>query len=112
MPKVSVIIPTYNRPHLIQRAVTSAFAAGHNVEVIVVDDASSDDTANVCAALRGIKYVRLDRNQGVAGARNVGLLESTSPFIAFLDDDDRRLPGSLDQQISMLETYPEAGFVA
>jgi hypothetical protein len=82
------------------------------VEVIVVDDASTDRTAEVCAALRDIKYVRLDRNQGVAGARNVGLLASTGDFIAFLDDDDLRLAGSLDHQVSLLAAHPEAGFVA
>ena len=112
MARVSLIIPTFNRPHLLPRAVESAMSAGRDVEVIVVDDASSDSTASVCAALPGIKYVRLDRNQGVAGARNVGLLASTSDFIAFLDDDDIRLPGSLDYQLSLLEAAPEAGFVA
>ena len=76
MVKVSLIIPTFDRPHLLPRAVESALRAGRDVEVIVVDDASADRTANVCATLGGIKYVRLDRNQGVAGARNVGLLES------------------------------------
>ena len=112
MKKVSLIIPTFNRPHLLARAVESAQRAGTNVEVIVVDDASSDATATVCAALRDIKYVRLDHNQGVAGARNVGLLESSGDFIAFLDDDDLRLIGSLDHQVSLLEAQPEAGFVA
>ena len=110
--KVSLIIPTFNRPHLLPRAVESARRAGHDVEVIVVDDASCDETASVCATLHGIKYVRLDRNQGVAGARNVGLLESSSDFIAFLDDDDLRLPGSLDHQVELLMNNPDAGFVA
>jgi len=112
MPRVSVIIPTFDRPSLLPRAVESAMRAGTDVEVIVVDDASIDSTANVCSRLRGIKYIRLDRNQGVAGARNIGLLESTADFIAFLDDDDLRLPGSLDHQLSLFETLPEAGFVA
>jgi glycosyltransferase involved in cell wall biosynthesis len=112
MNKVSLIIPTFNRPHLLPRAVESARRAGNDVEVIVVDDASCDETASVCAALHDIKYVRLDRNQGVAGARNVGLLESSSDYIAFLDDDDLRLPGSLDHQVELLMNNPEAGFVA
>src|SRR3989442_5912063 len=112
MNKVSLIIPTFNRPHLLPRAVESARRAGRDVEVIVVDDASTDRTAEVCAAWRDIKYVRLDRNQGVAGARNVGLLASTGNFIAFLDDDDLRLAGSLDHQVSLLAAHPEAGFVA
>ena len=111
MSKVSVIIPTFNRPHLLPQAVESVHRAGRDIEVIVVDDASTDSTAEVCATLREIKYIRLDRNQGVAGARNVGLLESTGEFIAFLDDDDLRLPDSLDHQVSLLEANHEAGFV-
>src|SRR5216684_5678821 len=96
MPGISVIIPTHSRPKLLPRAIESARAAGTDVEIIVVDDASADDTAAACRELADIKYVRLDRNQGVAGARNVGLLASTGDFIAFLDDDDLRLPGSLE----------------
>lgn len=111
MVTTSVIIPTHDRPHLLVRAVESARAAGTNVEVIVVDDASTDGTAAVCGELRGVKYIRLERNQGVAGARNVGILESTGKYVAFLDDDDRRLPGSLDTQAAVLNANPEAGFV-
>lgn len=111
MPRVSLIIPTFDRPHLLPRAVASAMSAGKDVEVIVVDDASTDATASVCAGLAGIKYVRLERNQGVAGARNIGLLASSAEFIAFLDDDDLRLPGSLDHQLSLFDALPDAGFV-
>ena len=111
MPNVSVIIPTHNRPHLLARAVESARLAGSDVEVIVVDDASTDETAAVCQGLEGIKYIRLDRNQGVAGARNVGILASTAKYIAFLDDDDLRLPSTLDLQLEALEKNPAAGFV-
>src|SRR5690242_20704176 len=107
MTKVSLIIPTFNRPHLLPRAVASALRAGSDVEVIVVDDASQDDTASVCRKLRNIEYVRLERNQGVAGARNAGLLASTSEYVAFLDDDDLRLPGSLDHQLALLEAAPD-----
>ncbi|MDQ2935966.1 MAG: glycosyltransferase [Acidobacteriota bacterium] len=111
MTKVSVIIPTHCRPHLLPYAVKSAQQAGENVEVIVIDDASNDSTPEVCRSLTGIKYIRLDLNQGVAGARNVGILASSGEYISFLDDDDLRLPGSLDLQIKALETFPEAGFV-
>ena len=111
MATISVIIPTHNRPHLLVRAVESARAAGTTVEVIVVDDASIDATADVCRELGEIKYIRLDRNQGVAGARNVGILESTGQYVAFLDDDDLRLPGSLDTEAALLDANPEAGFV-
>lgn len=81
------------------------------MEIIVVDDASSDATARVCQSLADIKYVRVERNQGVAGARNIGIFVSTSDYIAFLDDDDLRLPGSLDLQLAALKANPDAGFV-
>jgi hypothetical protein len=105
---VSVIIPTHNRPYLLPRAVESALTAGTNVEVIVVDDASTDETAAVCQSLHGIKYVRLGNNQGVAGARNAGVLASSAEYVALLDDDDVRLPGSLDRQLARLSEEPNA----
>lgn len=111
MPKVSLIIPTHDRPQLLPRAVESARAAGTDVEIIVIDDASTDETAAVCRNLNNIKYVRVERNQGVAGARNIGIFLSTARYVAFLDDDDLRLPGSLDIQVAALEANPEAGFV-
>ena len=111
MPRISVIIPTHNRPARLPQAVASARAAGRDVEIMVVDDASQDETANTCQTLQGIRYVRVERNQGVAGARNIGIFESTAPYIAFLDDDDLRLPGSLDLQAVILEQNPAAGFV-
>ncbi|MGI8656817.1 MAG: glycosyltransferase family 2 protein [Pyrinomonadaceae bacterium] len=111
MPKVSVIIATRNRPQLLPRAVASAQKAGTNVEIIVVDDASTKETADVCRKLAGIRYVRLERNQNLGGARNVGILASSGDFITFLDDDDVRLPGSLDAQAEALASCPEAGFV-
>src|ERR1044072_6142560 len=58
MPSVSVIIPTHNRPRLLPRAVESAHAGGEDVEVVVVDDASTDETAEVCRELAGVKYIR------------------------------------------------------
>ena len=111
MPQVSIIIATHSRPHLLPRAVRSAFAAGDEVEVIVVDDASSDDTARVCEGLKGIKYVRVDRNQRTAGARNVGILHSTAEYVGFLDDDDWRLPGVLNEQLDILNRNPAIGLV-
>ena len=111
MASISVIIPTHSRPHLLPRAVESVLAAGTDVEVVVVDDASTDETADVCRALKGISYIRLDHNQGVAGARNVGVLSSSAEYIAFLDDDDLRLPGSLDRQLAILRNTPGAALI-
>jgi len=111
MARVSLIIPTFSRPHLLERCVESARRAGAGVEIIVVDDASTDETASVCRRLRDIKYVRLDSNRGVAGARNEGLRACTSEYVGFLDDDDLRLPNSIDGQVDLLDAHPEAGMV-
>src|SRR5215510_4817275 len=111
MANVSVIIPTHSRPDLLPRAVKSAREASTDVEIIVVDDASTDATAEVCRALADIRYVRLERNQAVAGARNIGLVASSSEYVCFLDDDDVRLPLSLDQQTRILDQTPEAMMV-
>ena len=111
MPQVSVIITTHNRARLLPRAVESARRAAADPEIIIVDDASTDETAEVCRRLEGVRYVRADRNQGVAGARNLGLLASTGEFVSFLDDDDVRLRGTLDEQAEILESAPQAGLV-
>lgn len=108
MPKISIIIPTHNRPHLLPRAINSARASGSAVEIVVVDDASSDETAEICRSISDITYVRVDRNQGVAGARNIGLVASRGEYVSFLDDDDQRLPGSVNKQIEALEKNPDA----
>ncbi len=111
MPRVSVIITTHNRPDLLPRAIESARAAGSEIEIIVVDDASSDATAEICKSIQGINYVRVDRNQGVAGARNIGLVAGSGEFVSFLDDDDLRLPGSIERQLRILEQNVEAALI-
>jgi glycosyltransferase involved in cell wall biosynthesis len=114
MPRVSVIIPTRNRCRLLCRAIESAQLAGTDVEIIVVDVASNDETPAVCTALaeRGvIHYVRTSRPLAPGPARNTGLLSATAPYVSFLDDDDIRLPGSLDKQLVRLDSEPEAGMI-
>lgn len=108
MPSVSVVISTYNRVQLLPRAIESAQHAGSDLEVIVVDDCSTDETPKLCARLENIRYVRLESNGGLANGRNVGIAESASEFIAFLDDDDLRLPGSLDKQLRVLHENANA----
>ena len=111
MPKASIVITTHNRPQLLARAIDSARSSGSEVEVVVVDDASSDETAKICHSLGGLNYVRVERNQGVAGARNIGLTASSGEYIGFLDDDDVRLNGSLDRQIAVLEQNSQAALI-
>ena len=111
MTKASIIITTHNRPHLLPRAVESARAAGSDIEIVVVDDASTDETAEVCKHLPGINYVRAEHNQQVAGARNAGVVASRGQYLSFLDDDDLRLADSLDRQIELIEKAPNAGLI-
>jgi hypothetical protein len=111
MSRISIIIPTHNRVSQLLRAIDSAQKAGADVEVIVVDDASTDETARICNQLTNIKYVRLEKNVRQAAARNAGIAVSSGQFLAFLDDDDLRLPGSLDKQVEVLSTVPDAAFV-
>lgn len=111
MPLTSVIIPTHDRPDLFPRAVESARRAGAEIEVVVVDDGSTDQTSAICASLRDIVYVRLDERRGVGHARAAGIAASSGAYISFLDDDDARLPGSIDRQLAILETVPDAALV-
>jgi glycosyltransferase involved in cell wall biosynthesis len=110
LPLVSIIIPTFNRADLLPQAVDSALSAAEDVEVIVVDDGSEDDTPRVCADLPGIRYLRLNRNLGTPSARNFGVIESRGEFVTALGDDDLRLPGSLEAQVRRLDESPQAAF--
>lgn len=112
MPEISLIITTHHRPQMLARAIESARQATRGeVEIVVVDDASTDETARLCRSIPHITYVRAERNQRVAGARNLGILASRGEFIGFLDDDDVRLPLSLDRQLAALASAPRAGFI-
>ena len=111
MPRVSIVITTHSRPHLLPRAVESARLSGRDLEIIVVDDESADETQEVCRTLPDIRYVRVERNRRVAGARNVGLRACAGEYISFLDDDDERLPGSIDNQVERLEAEPRAALI-
>src|SRR5262245_10431222 len=111
MALTSIIIPTHDRPVLLQRAVASARRAGTEVEIVVVDDGSIDDTSEVCASLADIVYIRLEPCRGVGSARAAGIAGSSGTYISFLDDDDARLPGSIDRQVAILEATPDAALV-
>lgn len=111
-PLVSVIIPTFNSFGFLIEAVDSALAQTYQaIEIIVVDDGSTDDSAQVAARYGDrIRYIRQD-NQGPSGARNTGIRNSRGRFIAFLDADDRWLPGKLARQVPLLEADISVGLV-
>jgi glycosyltransferase involved in cell wall biosynthesis len=105
-PHVSVIVPTRNRRRMLELAIGSAFAQRDvAVEVIVVDEASEDGTADYLRGLEDprLTVVRHDAPQGVARARNAGLERAETPWVAFLDDDDVWSPLKLAAQLTVLE---------
>jgi glycosyltransferase involved in cell wall biosynthesis len=111
MPLTSIIIPTHDRPRLLQRAVESARRAGSAVEIVVVDDGSTDETSTVCASFADVVCVRLEDRRGVGHARAAGVQASSGAYLSFLDDDDVRLPGSIDREVALLEALPDAALV-
>lgn len=111
-PTVSVIIPTYNRAHLIVEALESVFAQTYaDFEVIVVDDGSTDDTEEILAPYRDrIRYIKQE-NAGVSAARNHGIFEAKGEYIAFLDSDDIWFPEKLEKQMRFFENHPNCSFL-
>lgn len=102
MSDVSVVIPTHNRRQLLLRALASVRAQESvRVEVIVIDDGSSDDTCAAVEALGDarIRCLRSEESQGVSSARNRGIHASGADWIAFLDDDDLWAPAKLERQL-------------
>jgi glycosyltransferase involved in cell wall biosynthesis len=114
-PTASVVIPTYNRAHLVLRAVRSVLDQTFaDFEVIVADDASTDDTEAVVGALDDprVRYLRCERNGGNAAARNLGWRSARGRFICFLDSDDEYRPAFLERVIDAFEQAPpEVGFL-
>lgn len=112
---VSVVVPTYNRAYCVARALDSALAQTHSrVEVLVVDDGSSDGTAELIrtryAGEARLRYL-VQKNQGVSVARNTGLLAAQGDFIGLLDSDDYWHPWKLEAQLAAFRRFPEAGMV-
>ena len=96
MSQVSVVIPTHNRSEFLRSAIASVLSQTYqDFELIVVDDASTDSTAEVVASFNDsrIKFIRHQTNQGGSAARNTGIRASKCDYIAFLDDDDEWSPG-------------------
>jgi glycosyltransferase involved in cell wall biosynthesis len=106
---VSVILPTYNRAHCLGAAIDSVLNQSmDDLELIVVDDGSTDTTADVVAGVdRRVRYIR-QPNRGVSAARNCGIRLARGRWISFIDSDDEWLPHKLHRQISELRCFPVA----
>ena len=113
MPKVSVILPTFNRADTIMRAVKSVQAQSfQDWELIVVDDGSTDNTAALLAGIDGrIRLIRQE-NRGFTEARNAGIRAGSGDYFAFIDSDDEFMPHHLELCVAFLETFKEEQFVS
>ena len=110
-PKVSVIIPTYNRSHLVGRAIQSVLNQTFtDFELIIVDDASTDNTKEVVESFNAprIRYIRHEQNKGGGATRNTGIEAAYGEYIAFLDSDDEWLPRKLEKQLLIFRGYGKA----
>jgi glycosyltransferase involved in cell wall biosynthesis len=108
-PRVSVIIPTYNRAAWVAEAVASVLAQTYrDFEVLAVDDGSTDATLEALAPFwRHIIMLRHSRRRGVAAARNLGIAAARGEWLAFLDSDDLWLPEKLSRQMAFARAHPE-----
>ena len=111
VPLVSVIIPCYNQAHYLVDAIESALAQTHpRVQIVVVDDGSVDNTAEVALHYPDVCFVR-QPNQGLGNARNAGFRNSSGEYVAFLDADDRLRPTAAETHLQCFAEHPEAAFV-
>ncbi|MFA6138021.1 MAG: glycosyltransferase family A protein [Sulfurimonas sp.] len=104
--EISVVIPTYNRYEVLQRALISVYSQSHMPsEVIIIDDGSTDNTSQITKEFPYVKYI-YQKNAGVSSARNLGIKNSTCRWIAFLDSDDAWHADKLKKQVEFHEQNP------
>lgn len=111
MCRVSIILPTYNRGHCIQRAVESVLRQSiHDYELIIVDDASTDDTEEYIRSLSDgvVRYIRLSQNVGAGAARNAGIRAARGEYIAFQDSDTEWVGNKLEKQLRYMDSQDES----
>ncbi len=113
MPKVSVIIPSFNSEKTVSMTVESALAQTYpDIEVIVVDDGSTDGTRQILEPYADrIRYI-YQENKKHSGARNTGIRAAQGEYLAFLDSDDLWLPEKIERQVAVLDQHPEVVLVA
>ncbi|MBU3942563.1 glycosyltransferase [Patescibacteria group bacterium] len=115
-PKISIIIPTYKRSHLIGRAIQSILNQTYqDFEIVIIDDSPNDDTEKVVKKINDerVRYIRNEQKTNIPAARNKGVRESNpdSKYIAFLDDDDEWLPLFLEKTVERIEEKNDLAFV-
>lgn len=107
LPLVSVIIPVYNGAKFLEEALQSVFAQDYsNLEIIVVDDGSTDNSAEIVQRFPWVKYI-YQKNQGVSVARNTAITKASGEYIAFIDSDDIWMPEKLSVQIEVMLKHTE-----
>jgi len=109
MPKVSVIIPTCNRAQFLRAAIESVRTQTfQDFEIIVVDDASTDETPETVSTLADgrVRYFRQEIRRGQGATRNLGIMQAEGDYIALLDDDDEWLPTKIEKQVDLLDALP------
>lgn len=114
MEKVSIIIPTYNRSAKLKKSIESVLQQSYtNFELLIVDDASTDDTQAMVEAISDerIRYIKQTVNGGASAARNEGVRQADAPLIAFQDSDDIWKPEKLEKQMVYWQQHPEYAMV-
>ncbi len=108
-PRVSVVLPTYNRGWILEQAVESVLGQEYaNLELVVVDDGSTDNTNGLLSRFGDRITVIRQANRGVSAARNAGIRASNGELIALLDSDDTWLPGKVTAQVAFFSDHPDA----
>ena len=109
---VSIVIPCYNQARFLAEAIESALAQTYpNIEIVVVDDGSTDNTAAVTTRYERVHYIH-QRNQGLPAARNTGLRHSLGRMLVFLDADDRLLPGAVSEGVRHLLEHEDSALAS
>jgi glycosyltransferase involved in cell wall biosynthesis len=110
-PLVSVVIPCYNHARFLSEAIESVLRQEYRpLEIVVIDDGSTDHTAQVAARYPSVRY-RYQPNAGLAAARNTGISESRGSYVLFLDADDLLCAGALGSAVDVILQNPGCGFV-
>ncbi|HET8565708.1 MAG TPA: glycosyltransferase [Solirubrobacterales bacterium] len=105
---VSVVIPCFGQSHFVGEAIESVLAQTYpHLEVLVIDDSSPDNASEVAGRYPGVRCLRCE-NQGMAGARNLGIRSTGGDLLVFLDADDRLLPAAIETGVKVLREHPEA----